>query len=520
MIVGFVFILSLGSPFVPLSYGEITLSQPEKLVIEKFVTEKELFNNAGFLRDSGKFDESYGEYEKLIRNFPDGVFIADATYYLAVVSLKAGQIDESRKLFSRFVEYYPAHFLANKAKVFLDDIAKGQGSLHAEVLSHKKLEKSPPLNAVQVLVFDGKSLKEIREELELVKKGGANTIILRVFHNSGDRLYGVKLKGKKGGFYFETSEGPVLYDLLGPVIKIARQYDLKVFAWMTTRYADYGVEHRGDFKCKAYDFEKDALTYCKGMDIFNSQVIKRLVAIYSDLADYDIDGVLFQDDLVLRHNEGFGRSANIDFFKSTGRELNPKDFYIISPISHGKKTASAYTSLFWQWSVYKNQRLMELAVKLKQAVQEKRPDTKFALNLMYESLTDPVNALAWLSQDLTVAVDMGFDYFSVMAYHRQMAKELNKSLPEVTMMIEQMVSDAVRIVGSKEKVLIKLQTKDWKTGEKIGHNELSSIVRAVKAVDKDVSLALVPYRPGLSLNDLLYDGETASLVKVTGGKVN
>lgn len=511
MVLVFVFIILTSYPCVSVGKGDITVSKSDE-----FTMEKALFNNAGFLRDSEKFDEAFDEYEKVTRNFPDGVFKSDASYYLALVSLKAGRIDESRKLFTEFVKDYERHFLTPKAKSFLHDIVKGQGKKHVSVLSDKEQEKSPPMNAVQVLVFDGKSLGEIRQELEAIKDGGANTIILRVFHNSGDRLYGVKLTGKKGGFYFATTEGPVLYDLLGPVIKIARQYDLKVFAWMTTRYADYGVEHRGDFRCKAYSFEKDGLTYCKGMDIFNKQVVKRLVKIYSDLADYDIDGVLFQDDLVLRHNEGFGRSANIDFLKSTGLKLNPKDFYILSK---DKKKAVGYTNLFWRWSVYKNHRLMGLAGILKETVQKKRPDTKFALNLMYESLTDPTNALAWLSQDLTVAVDMGFDYFSVMAYHRQMGKELGKTLPEVTVMIEQMVRDAVRIVGSKERVLIKLQTKDWKTGEKIGDKELSSVIRAVRSVD-NVSLALVPYRAGLSLNNLLLEGKTASVSSGNVGKAN
>ena len=42
------------------------------------------------------------------------------------------------------------------------------------------------------------------------------------------------------------------------------------------------------------------------VDLFNDETTERLEGLYSDLASYDdIDGILFQDDLIWKHNEGF-----------------------------------------------------------------------------------------------------------------------------------------------------------------------------------------------------------------------
>jgi biofilm PGA synthesis lipoprotein PgaB len=352
---------------------------------------------------------------------------------------------------------------------------------------------SGTIKAVQIPLFLQSDYSDIGIEMARLKASGLDTVIVRVFHNAGDRYYAsadpVDGVWNETGVYFKTDHAPIIDDVLGPLVELAHANGLKIFAWMTTRYADYGLEHRDDLACGAYDLKSRSPVRCKGLDLFNEEAVEHLEALYSDLAEYAIDGILFQDDLVLRQTEGFGVRAETLFEAEFGEAPAPERLYI----SKGPGRSVDYTPLFWRWAAWKNARLLEVASRLKSAVKAKNPEARFAINLMYESVTNPPYALAWLSQDLVAAVEVGFDYYSIMAYHRQMESELNKRPIAVRGLIGKMVADATRTVKEPSKVLVKLQIVDWKTGESIDDGEVMEILREVLRTEP-VSLAVVPYR--------------------------
>jgi biofilm PGA synthesis lipoprotein PgaB len=327
--------------------------------------------------------------------------------------------------------------------------AKGQKTRPASSRADapaQSADSSGTMKAVQIPLFLQSGYGEIGAEMGRLKASGLDTVIVRVFHNIGDRYY-ASADPESGvwnetGVYFKTDHAPVIDDVLGPLVELAHASGLKIFAWMTTRYADYGLEHRDELACTAYDLKRRKEVRCKGLDLFNEEAVEHLEALYSDLAEYAIDGVLFQDDLVLRQTEGF-----------------------------------------------------------KGAVRAKNPEELFAINLMYESVTNPPYALAWLSQDLAAAVEVGFDYYSIMAYHRQMENELNKRPIAIRGLIGKMVEDATRTVGEPSKVLVKLQIVDWETGESVDEGEVTEILREISR-SKPVSLAVVPYRDDFPYGEL------------------
>ena len=176
------------------------------------------------------------------------------------------------------------------------------------------------------------------------------------------------------------------------------------------------------------------------------------------------------------------------FAEETGLSAEPDKLY--------GRTADGrlyYTELFWEWASWKNRRLLTVAETLRTAVREKRPEVRFAINLMYESVTNPPYALAWLSQNLDAAVRSDFDYYSIMAYHRQMSTELDKDPAAIRAMIGRMVTDASTAVSDPGSVLIKLQTIDWTTGKALSDSEVVGLLKQVKSTGA-VSVAVVPYR--------------------------
>ena len=340
----------------------------------------------------------------------------------------------------------------------------------------------------QVLLFSSKTESGLNEEMERIAATGADTVIVRVFHNGGDRFYPFITPRADKGVYFETDRAPVVADALTPMIRAARKNGLRIWAWMTTRYAVWGDDR---YRLFAYDFSKKMIVPAFGRDLFDDREVADLVGLYQDLAAYDIDGVLFQDDLILKHNEGMGESAERLF----GHPIRPETFYINpyrSP-DGSKYYAEEYTDPFWEWSRFKASRLAAVVQAIIEGARKVRPDLTFAVNLSYESVVRPEKALAWLSQDINTFTAGGTDYVFIMAYHRQIMKEKGLSDPDAAdALLAEIASRAVPVVGDPSRIGIKLQVMDWDTGKPISREELRRTASSLGRIDT-ISLVFVPY---------------------------
>ena len=481
-----------------------------------FLTDKDQFNYAMFLYKQGHYTVAAREFGRTIEYFPGSPVIPQAPYMIGDEYLNVAMYHDAANQFQQFIKNFPDNELKTEASLKLE-VAQAKVK-EAALLSIPKLPtvkitprselRTPnlapaglkrgsklitPMRAVQVALFDGKDYKEVEEELYRLKAAGIDTIILRVFHNKDDRFYSFIKPKNKVGVYFETKYSPVVEDILGPVLNIAHKKGLRVFAWMTTRYADYGLETRKDLSCKAYDFSTKNIVSCRGLDLFNEDAVNHLERLFDDMARYPIDGILFQDDLVLKHNEGFGSFSQRLFEKENGIKLAPAGLYNgVSENGKGGYYVAQYTAEFWRWSSWKNKRLLEVAMRLKVKVKKRNPHVKFAINLMYESISNPPYALAWLSQSMDEAVKQGFDYYAVMAYHQQMQDELKKGPFEINKLIADMTYESVKLIGEPEKVLIKLQTIDWNTSSPLANKDVIRLLKKVKGI-RNVSFALAPY---------------------------
>ncbi len=487
--------------FIPLRKVSAQVEKP-------YFTDIGQLNYAKFLMNEHDYPSAAREFARLIENFPGSPYIAEAQFRMAEAYFKAGRYHDAEEEYKLFLSNFGENPSSAEAKKKMLEASKMSVKEEPENLPLVPLPEEKPsvpgMRAVQVALFEGRNYDEVEKEIRHLKDSGIDTIIVRVFHNMGDRFYPFVAGRERAGVYFKTSHSPVVEDILTNLAAIAHRNGLKIFAWMTTRYADYGVEADAGLACKGYDILFKKLFRCRGLDLFNEKAVKRLEAIYGDLADYDIDGILFQDDLFLRHNEGFGTHMEALYRNDYGDYVDPESFYL-----HAENNSVHYTQPFWEWASWKNKRLLEVAGRLRKTVRKKRPDVKFAVNLMYESVTNPPFALAWLSQNLAASYKMGFDYYSIMAYHRQMEQELKRDPEEVRGLIERLVKDAVKIVGEPRRVLIKLQTIDWKTGKPLSNGEVVSLIRDVKSI-KDVSLAVVPYRGDFPFHELTLKSGVAS----------
>lgn len=344
----------------------------------------------------------------------------------------------------------------------------------------------------QVLLFSSTTESGLDSEMKRIAATGADTVIVRVFHNKkdnkSDRFYPFITPRADAGVYFDTDRAPVVADALTPMIRAARRNNLRVWAWMTTKYAAWGHDCNGLY---SYDFSKKTIVPTFGRDLFDDREVADLVGLYQDLAAYDIDGILFQDDLVLRHNEGMGKNAERLF----GKRIRPETFYVNPhPSPDGKKYyAERYTDPFWEWSRFRARRLAAVEQAIIEGVRTVRPGLTFAVNLHYEAVTRPDNAVAWYSEDINNYLHNGTDYVFIMAYHRQIMQEKGLSdVGEAGVLLTEIASRSVPVVGNPARVGIKLQVIDWGTGRTIGPVELKRAATYLGPID-EISLVFVPY---------------------------
>jgi biofilm PGA synthesis lipoprotein PgaB len=334
-------------------------------------------------------------------------------------------------------------------------------------------DRYPRILGAQVTLFESRNDEAFGRSLDQMRNAGVNTLIFRVFQNPGDRKHGFIQGTARMGVYFETDQAPVVEDVLGRVCFMAHQRGMKVFAWMTTRQSAWVLQKRLDLSGWMYDPEKRNLIRTAGLDLFHPEVVVYLQELYNDLAQYPIDGILFQDDLVLRHTEGFGPEAERLYLDSFGKVLQPAHLFVTD---HGRVK---YKPEFWTWADWKNKRILEVIDAIVEVVSMERPDILWALNGYYESVTDPGNGLAWYSQNLARALAHRIDYLSIMAYHRQIMEELQISYHEALKLLTAMSQDAVFIAKNPDRVLMKIQAMDWKTEQPLPGNEIRQVLDAV-----------------------------------------
>jgi hypothetical protein len=477
---------------------------------EKPQSSGELYDSGMELFHKGKYEGAIDRFSKLILFFPTSKLHPYSRYMIGQCYLKMKKYEEALQQFELYLKNFPHGDRVKEAEKGIQTSKEklkekaSPPSIQPNPPDEEKKKtdevRSSPTNkkpkrriCVQIFDLDVMDLEEVEKSLKALKLAGVDTLVLRVFQNRGGRIFKFVTPRHEEGVYFKTQYAPVVDDVLGMIAEMAHRNGLDLFAWVTTRYANYGPEGLPEYRCLGYNFETKELEVARGFSLFHPDVLKRLEGLFRDLGRYPIDGILFQDDLILKHNEDFSAEANRAFLKEFGYYPHPDLFYIDPYRSDsGKYFVKAYTSQFWTWANWKNRWLMNVAKLLMEAARESNPNLKFGINLYYETALDSSNALAWFSQTLSEALEKNFDYYALMAYHRQTMREQNVEERKAINLMAEVAEKAIRLVGDPSKVLMKIQVVDWKSNEVIPQKEVEKVLAGVLN-QGPVSLAFVPY---------------------------
>jgi tetratricopeptide (TPR) repeat protein len=474
---------------------------------ERLLNPGELYDSSMALYHQGKWEEAIQGFSKVVQSAPVSKLASYSQYMIGLCYLKMEKYEEAIRPLELYLKNYPEGDRVNEAEKGIQ-MAKEQLKEKTSAPSpisepgEKKflteVKKAKRRICAQIAYLEGKNPEEVEKRVKELKNAGVNTIIFRVFQNKGDRTYKFVTARHEEGVYFKTEYAPVVDDILGEVAEMVHRNGLEIFAWITTRYANYGLEGHREYRSKRYNFETKQIEEARGFNLFHPDVLKRLEGIFRDLGRTPIDGILFQDDLILRHGEDFSNEANKAFLKEFGYLPHPDLFYIDSYKSEsGKYYVKTYTDRFWTWANWKNRWLMNVAKRLMVAARESNPNLQFAINLYFEAVLSDVNGMIWFSQTLSGTLKNNFDYYAIMAYHRQAMKDRKIGVKEAIDLMAEVTQKAVEIVGDPSKVLMKVWILDWKgnggvSDELVSQKEIEEILTAILNQGQ-VSLAFVPY---------------------------
>ncbi len=424
----------------------------------------------------------------------------DRLYLRALKQLNGGNYQTSSDLFGSLLNSDIREAKKEKALYYLalNYYYLGEKRKAGEILRRKSRHNSRTAELRNMLEIDSEneSLKlaqifvlpetDIEGYFRKIKSRGYMGVILRMFHNRGDRYHKAKTgeNPPETGVYFKTERAPVIGDVLKEAAETAERLNLDLIAWFPTRKMDWLSGKRPDLREYRYQPDSERVVRGEGLDLFNPEVLKYLKGIYSDLAGYQIDGILLQDDLVLRKTCGWGPFARRKFREVSKEPLNPETVY---------GDSSGNNRIFRKWTQIKSERISGVINTVARSVKNTRSNTDIYMNIYYDSVLNPQNGKDWFGRDLKdILKNKMIDYFVIMAYHNQISRELKISEAKAIKKILTMRDNLLDSPVAKEKLIFKFQARDWENGKKISKSTLTSIAGKLNR-DYNFSTAVAPY---------------------------
>lgn len=333
-------------------------------------------------------------------------------------------------------------------------------------------ESYPAISGVQIFVIDKEYNGDLNRFFAELKEEGYDTVFLRVFHNKTDRYHYYDDNGEcESGVYFKTDSACVVRDVLSEAVSAAHNNGLKLYAWMATRTLTFLKNPSQMEKEFSGGEPKDGY----GFSIFNAEAKATTLSLFRDLASYPVDGILFQDDFILRHREGASEAALKAYAAETGKTVTEEELFGCKNGHKETKVPGGCETEFKAWSKWKNESMMQFYRTLRIEAMKIHPDIRFAGNVYYETPLDTDKGLAWYSQSLQSMLDNGFDYLAVMGYHDQIAKELSLSHEQSLIYLEKMITSLFEQVPEKSRILFKVQRISFDKDRKIAGKDFKSI---------------------------------------------
>jgi biofilm PGA synthesis lipoprotein PgaB len=340
-------------------------------------------------------------------------------------------------------------------------------------------DSSEPLIAAQIHVLGGTTWEDVGIELDKLRQAGYNAVFFRAFQNRGDRYHALAAaKQDEGavGLYYRSTLAPTVADILPRLADMCRARGLRFYAWMSTRRMDW--LDRQDWHDLLYNLATGNLVAQDHYDLFNPDFTDYLLRLFEELAAQPVDGIVLQDDFVIKTYEGFTPASLESFSRQNAFQVSPQEMFAETFTgADGRLHARNHGESYLLWCMHKADRLRILSEALSARCRKSKVNLELILSVYYDTVLRPEEALCWLGQDLDLITASPFDRFCLMAYHRQIAEEQQLTVSEAIALTDRLVAQLYGSLG--DRLIVKLQAVDWSKGEPIESAELKQLLDAI-----------------------------------------
>lgn len=288
-------------------------------------------------------------------------------------------------------------------------------------------------------------------DLSDLEEAGFEKIIIRSFLNDG----------LKGGLLFENDLFRVVYPGFSRIVKKNNKRKFSLWGWLISRKYDWLQTE------KFYDskYSKGKRSKIRKLDLFVPGVREKVLAVFRNMAESGVEGILIQDDLSFMSDEGFSDKGLQVFANESGVPAKEKLMM---------ESGSPYNI---KWISIKNRIVNKFLADIIKECREVNPDIKIGINVYYEASIHKSKGNEWHSQDLEGIAATDVDFIYLMMYHRQMKKELKLRKKKIKILFREGIEKAFNIAGPR--LVVKLETWDWGKSEFIPVIEMEEYIKLI-----------------------------------------
>ena len=239
---------------------------------------------------------------------------------------------------------------------------------------------------------------------------------------------------------------------------------------MNTLKADYNHELKG--KVLTYNKKTGQIEPEKNLlDPTAAENINFLMQLFADLASHPIDGILLQDDLMLRHNQGF---------KLINNKISPapEKLYNFNPQNHIQ--IESYKPYFKQWRKQQALTLQTLANRIFSSCRRLKTKLICAQNVHYEIFYNMAWGRDWFAWTKAALKISTADYLMIMTYQERIRRELKlKSDSELATDMDKIFTYALDWQPQKPKIIFKFTTPPLSNSQKQRKRLLTTLHKTI-----------------------------------------
>lgn len=271
---------------------------------------------------------------------------------------------------------------------------------------------------------EAKTKEELSNYLKELKKINIASVMVDCAQLGGKKVFLFAKDRPMEGFYFKTSEGPVVENLLGGIVELAHEQGLQLYASLPLREHPALSSHSTLVLDQSWNFLGHQPELTRKLDLFNPAAKKYLFTLIEDLVATGVDGIILQRDYIYTKNEGFSDHARNMFTEDTGIDVHFDElFSMYNPKTANREFGLLTREEYYDYALWRTREVRQTLYEVIQKIRKTKKELHIGLELVPEFVLNDESALLHYSTGVNYLYDLEVDFFILSWRNRQERSE-------------------------------------------------------------------------------------------------